>query len=337
MGRLRRTLLAGLALAVVLVLVLVVTLTGFRIAASLREKASRTEAAPSTGQFVDAGDVEVYVQELGPVSGAPVLLVHGTGAWSAIWRETMEALAVEGYRAIALDLPPFGYSERPRSPSYGAHAQGERILAVLDALGIRSVTLVGHSFGARPTMEALFLAPAKVRSLVLVDAALGLDQGRGAGDSPHWLVDAALAARPVRDVLVASTITNPLLSRRILRRLIARDEAATDERVAMLQQPMAVQGTTPALGTWLAQFVAPARASMGSDRERYRALAMPVLVVWGTQDDITPLSQGRDLASLIPGAELVVLDGVGHIPAIEDPRGFNRALLEFLGRERARP
>ncbi|MGH7586049.1 MAG: alpha/beta fold hydrolase [Gemmatimonadales bacterium] len=337
MGSLRRTFVASLVLVVVLVLVLVVTLAGFRIAASLREKGSRTESAPSTGRFVDAGDVEVFVQELGPVSGPPVLFVHGTGAWSAIWRETMEALAVEGYRAIALDLPPFGYSERPRSPSYGAHAQGERILAVLDALGIRSATLVGHSFGARPTMEALFLAPAKVRSLVLVDAALGFDEGTGAGSSPHWLLDAALAARPVRDVLVASTITNPLLSRRILQRLIAKDEAATAERVAVLQQPMVLKGTTPALGSWLAQFVAPARASMGSDRERYRSLPMPVMVVWGSSDDITPLSQGRDLASLIPGAELVVLDGVGHIPAIEDPRGFNRALLDFLARQRARP
>src|SRR5512145_2820711 len=116
MGRLRRTFVASLVLVVVLVLVLIVALTGFRIAASLREKASRTEAAPSTGRFVDAGDVEVFVQELGPTSGNPVLLVHGTGAWSAIWRETMEALAIEGYRAIALDLPPFGYSERPRAP-----------------------------------------------------------------------------------------------------------------------------------------------------------------------------------------------------------------------------
>lgn len=337
MGRLRQTFVASLVLVVVLVLVLIVALTGFRIAASLREKASRTEAAPSTGRFVDAGDVEVFVQELGPTSGNPVLLVHGTGAWSAIWRETMEALAIEGYRAIALDLPPFGYSERPRAPSYGTHAQGERILAVLDALGIRSATLVGHSFGARPTMEALFLAPARVRSLVLVDAALGLGEGAGAASSPHWLLDAAVAARPVRDVLVASTLTNPLLSRRILRLLITRDEAATDERVAMLQQPMVLQGTTPALGSWLAQFVAPARASMGSDRERYRTLTMPVLVVWGSSDDITPLPQGRDLASLIPGAELVVLDGVGHIPAIEDSRGFNRALLDFLGRGRARP
>ena len=336
MGHLRRTLVAALLIAVVLVLVLIVTVTGFRIAAGMREKASRTEEAPSTGRFVDAGDVELFVQELGPTSGAPVVFVHGTGAWGAIWRETMEALAVEGYRTIALDLPPFGYSERPRSPSYGAHPQGERILAVLDALGIRSATLVGHSFGARPTMEALFLAPGRVRSLVLVDAALGLGQGSGAGASPHWLVDAVLAARPVRDALVASTITNPLLSRRLLQLLIANDAAATDERIAVLQQPMILKGTTPALGSWLAQFVAPARASMGTERERYRTLAMPVLVVWGSRDAVTPLAQGRDLAALVPGARLVVLEGVGHIPAIEDPRGFNRALLDFLAEQRTR-
>ena len=337
MGRLRRALVAIVMLAVVVLLVLVVTITGFRVAANLREKASRTEAAPSTGRFVDAGDVEVFVQELGPSSGAPVVLVHGTGAWGAIWRETMEALAVAGFRAIALDLPPFGYSERPRSPSYGAHAQGERILAVLDALGIRRAVLVGHSFGARPTMEALFLAPSRVRALVLVDAALGLEPAAGPGESPPWFLDAALAARPVRDALVASTITNPLLSRTLLKQLIANDAAATGERVAELQRPMVLRGTTPALGSWLVQFLGPARAGMGSDRERYRSLEMPVLVIWGDRDDITPLSQGRDLAALVPGAELVILDGVGHIPAIEDPRGFNRALLAFLERQRAGP
>jgi pimeloyl-ACP methyl ester carboxylesterase len=184
-------------------------------------------------------------------------------------------------------------------------------------------------------MEALFLAPARVRALVLVDAALGLDAGARAGSSPHWLVDAALAARPVRDVLVASTITNPLLSRRLLQLLMANDAAATDERIAVLQQPMALAGTTPALGSWLAQFMAPQKATMGRDRDRYRTLAMPVLIVWGSRDDITPLPEGRDLASLVPGAELVVLEGVGHIPAIEDPRAFNRALLGFLGRDRA--
>ncbi len=59
---------------------------------------------------------------------------------------------------------------------------------------------------------------------------------------------------------------------------------------------------------------------------------MPTLVLWGDRDAITPLGQGRDLASLIPAAKFVELNGVGHIPAIEAPEKFNEALLTFLRR-----
>jgi pimeloyl-ACP methyl ester carboxylesterase len=60
---------------------------------------------------------------------------------------------------------------------------------------------------------------------------------------------------------------------------------------------------------------------------------MPTLVLWGARDEITPLAQGRDIASLIPGAAWAELPKAGHIPAIEDPAGFDAAVLQFL-RER---
>lgn len=63
---------------------------------------------------------------------------------------------------------------------------------------------------------------------------------------------------------------------------------------------------------------------------------MPVLVIWGDRDDLTPVPQGEDLAQLIPRAELVVLKKAGHIPAVEDPSAFNTALLGFLERQRQR-
>src|SRR5215212_2230207 len=86
----------------------------------------------------------------------------------------MGALAADGFRVVAMDVPPFGYSERLRgAESYGREKQARRIVAVLDALGIGQVSLVGHSVGARPTIEAAAAIPSRVRSLVLVDPALG--------------------------------------------------------------------------------------------------------------------------------------------------------------------
>src|SRR4051794_13142191 len=168
-------------LLVVLFIVTTFVLAGFRIAAARREIFSRSEAAPSTGHFYHAADVQMFVQEDGPLDGPPVVLIHGTGAWSEIWRGTMHALAGAGYRAIALDMPPFGYSTRPASRDYSDSAQARRILVTLDSLGVKRFAVVGHSFGGRPTMEATFMAPERVSRLVLVDAALDLMRGCGDG------------------------------------------------------------------------------------------------------------------------------------------------------------
>jgi pimeloyl-ACP methyl ester carboxylesterase len=332
----------------VLLLVIVLVLAGFRIAAARREMHLRHDAAPKTGRFVQAADVELFVQEEGPPAGAPVVLVHGTGAWSEIWRGTMHALAGAGYRAIALDMPPFGYSSRPTSADYGDDAQARRILGALDALQIERATLVGHSFGARPTMQATFLAPQRVARLVLVDAALDLLRGcageevRGCAvavrtsfppseASGPWPVRAVLGAPPLRDAVVAATLSNPRMTGWLLAKLVSNREAAvTPERIAMLQRPFVLDGWTHGLGEWLAPFATTRTSSLATDRSRYATLTMPTLVLWGARDSLTPMTQGEDIARLIRGARWEVLPRAGHIPAIEDEPSFDAALLDFL-------
>ena len=323
---------AGVALGVV-----VSVLAALRVAAGVRESLTRSQAEPSTGRFVRGGDVEMFIQEEGPAAGPPVVLIHGTGAWGGIWRETMHALAGAGYRAITLDLPPFGFSERPPLPRYSDGAQATRITGVLDALNLRSVTLVGHSFGGRPTVEAAFRDPARVRLLVLVDAALGLQPSVAPPSRPPLALRVALSSPMVRDPLVASTLTNPLLTRFFLRRLILDPADATDVQVRMLQQQLPVAGTTHAVGLWLREFLESDEQAVNRDRARYRTLTMPTLLVWGADDAITPLPQGQDLLGLLPSAELVVLKHTGHIPAIEDATAFNGALLKFLAEHRSTP
>src|SRR2546427_536186 len=215
----------------------VLILAGFSWQAARREVLPAAKAAPATGRFVKGADVEIFVQEAGPADGLPVVFVHGTGAWSEAWRESMSALAATGARAIALDLPPFGFSQRPGSARYGKLDQGQRIVGVLDAFGIRQAVLVGHSFGGGPTMEAALLAP------------------------------------------------------------LAPPAVAASERPAS-----------------------------------YQGLKVPVFIIWGERDTITPLEQGQRLAKLAPHAELAVMRNVGHIPQIEDPAGFNELLLKAVAK-----
>lgn len=315
----------------------IATLAAFNWQADRREVRTASEAAPSTGRYVKAADVEVFIQEEGPADGPAVLFVHGTGAWSGTWRESMAVIAKAGFRAIAIDLPPFGYSQRPDSPRYGKLDQGKRIVGVLDTFGLRQVTLVGHSFGGGPTMEAAFLAPDRVRALVLVDAALSIGPGGGEAPPPSRIVQSLLAVKPLRNGLVATFLTNPSFTRQLLQAFIDDPAHATPERVAVYQQPLSVKGSTQAIGEWLPALLVPTGTSVSEDPAAYRKLAVPMLIIWGARDTITPLAQGKHLASITPKAELSVMDNVGHIPQIEDPHGFNRLLLRSLEKTRSAP
>ncbi|MGE3349866.1 MAG: alpha/beta fold hydrolase [Ramlibacter sp.] len=88
-------------------------------------------------------------------------------------------------------------------------------------------------------------------------------------------------------------------------------------------------------GRWAAQFGAQ-HGSFASERaDGYRKLAMPLMLVWGAMDTITPPAQAEAIAKLAPRAWLVMLPGVGHIPQIEDPALLNRRAADVLGRHAA--
>lgn len=303
---------------------------GIRGQAALRETVPRHDAAPDGGMWVRAGDVEVHVTVDGPGDGAPVVLVHGSGSWGGTWRHTLRSLADAGYRSYAVDLPPFGYSERPADGSYTTEAQAARIVAVIDALALRDVALVGHSFGGLATVEAATRTRA-VSRLVLVDVALGLPADGSTAAPSGSPAALALAIGPAREVFVAATFTDPWFIPVGLRAFVADPAVATPEVVAMYRRPLVVEGTTRAISRWLPELLAPSTHPLAADPATYRAIDMPTLIVWGDADTTTPLAQGEQLRDLIPGAHLTVMRGIGHIPQIEDPDGFDRKLLRFLG------
>ena len=320
-----------LAIFVLMVLVLAV----FRWRADQRETQSAADIAPRNGRYVKAVDVDIFIQEAGPESGQAVLFMHGTGAWSGTWRPTLDLLARAGFRAVALDLPPFGHSQRPAQADYSKAMQARRIAGVLDALKVERVILVGHSFGGGPTVEAALLVPHRVKALILVDAALSIVDDGAASAPPSAWMNAFFAVTPVRDGVVATFLTNPLFTRRLLQAFVADPASATDERVAIYQHPLVIRGSTPAIGAWLPELLAPPVASKSESAAAYRNLAMPVAAIWGARDSITPLSQGERIIKLVPDGKLAVMPRSGHIPQIENPDEFHRILLELLLEMRA--
>ena len=306
----------------------------FNIQRGARESQAAADVAPRNGHFVDAGDLKIFVQESGPANAPAVMLVHGTGTWSEIWRETIDALSAD-HHVIAVDLPPFGYSDKPlHASSYTREKQAARLIRVIDALHLQHVTLVGHSVGARPVVEAALRSPSHFSRLILVDPALGVkansDPVQFEQNHPSDLVRKIFENPPVRTALISSYGTNPIFMKQMFSTFVSRKDAVTQHRIDVIEKPMVVRDTTSAYGAWLSVLTIGRDESLSSDFGNFRKLTMPVEIIWGSTDTVTPIWQGNKLEALIPHAKLFVIDGVGHIPYIEDPPRFIATLRDAL-------
>lgn len=325
----RRTLKAIVAIPIALVVVIM----AFWVRAELHESELRADAARSTGRFVTAGDVEFFVQEMGPRGGQNIVFIHGTAAWSGFWRETMTALANAGYRCIAIDVPPFGFSEKPARPSYGNMAQATRIVALMDAIEIRNTVLLGHSFGGGATMEAALMMPDRVDALILLDVGgLNLNIRPDRNDADASALSVFMNTPALRNPVLAATATNPLLTKSIVSTMVFDPDVVTPQLASIVRAPLKLKDATDTLGEWLANVLTVEEVSLTSDPSNYQALTMPALIVWGDRDTIIPLQDGEYLQGILPTAELVVMNDVNHIPYLEDNARFVEIALDFLNR-----
>ncbi|HEX8625361.1 MAG TPA: alpha/beta hydrolase [Allosphingosinicella sp.] len=312
---------AKLVLALLLLIILI--LAALRIAAALREDGAAPP--PATRMFATPyGAVAVTVS--GPPSGPPVILVHGTAAWGGFWKPVADHLARQGWRVIAVDLPPFGWSDHDPLERYDRVTQSERLAAVVARVARRPAVVVGHSFGAGPATELALRHPGRLRSLILVDTALGGFDSEGKGAGP-------LGFRLLAEAVTAATVTNPLAVGPLLRSMIARKERAA-QWLPVLKAPMQRRGTTSAYAAWLPNLFATRDRALSRRSDNMRRIAIPLALIWGEADTVTPIGQGRRIAGLGRARSFATLPGVGHIPHIEDPEGFLAALDSAIAPDR---
>lgn len=316
--------LAGIAGAIIGIALLV--FAGFYAASIWRESLPPGRGG-EPAQYLQADGLDLHYKQWGPDNGQPILLIPGAMAWSETWAPLAELLGNNGFRVIAPDLPPFGYSERPSSGDYSRQAQARRILAFADAAGLKQFVLLGHSFGGGATMETALIAPDRISGLFLLDVALGLDR------PPSKPPLAPLFSAPgLREAIMAATFTNPLMIGKGLRDFVADDDAvATPERIEVYRRPLVVKGTSHAIADWFVTgLFGNEEASRAFQPENYSSFQKPALLIWGKEDSVTPLAQGEEIAHLLPKAQLSILDGVNHIPQIEAPEKTAGLIAAFM-------
>ncbi|MET8054417.1 alpha/beta hydrolase [Streptosporangium sp. NPDC005286] len=247
----------------------------------------------------------------GPREAPPLLLIHGSGFSGASWSPVVPALAGH-HHVIRVDLPGCGQS--PPALSYDVPVQAGRVAAVLDDLGLRRVTTVGHSSGGYIATALAEQRPDLVRSLALISA----------GPSPDALLPQPLLLR----VLLAPPL-GPLLWSRRSDAMIRRGISATCARPVDIPDDLVadVRGTTyRTFRTVLRRNTA--YIAQRSVSERLAALEVPMLVIFGTADRRWEPSSAHQYDA-VPNARVELLPGVGHIPMFEAPETTSELLLGF--------
>lgn len=240
-------------------------------------------------------------------SGTPLLLLHGFGASSAIWRPTMAALADR--RCVAFDWPGFGArGGEPPCPDLAGFAA--EALRQADAHGLARFDVLGHSMAGFVVQELLRAHPARVRRAVLYGAGLRIDPRRRFEPAERTI------AR-LREDGVASCV------RRVTAAWFAR--GADDPHHA----PCAEDGARMSELAGIAAIEAMQRADFTG---RLDGVTARVLVVLGEHDHSHPPDAALALRQAIPGASLCVLPDCGHAAHLEREDCFNAVVADFLDR-----
>ncbi len=254
----------------------------------------------------------VHVLEGG--SGPAVLMLHGSGpgtTGSGAWTATAEALG-SSWRMVAPDQAGFGRSPLPPGSSGGLRLWTERAAGLMDALGIDSYAVVGHSMGGAVALALAAARPRQVTRVVAVST-MGCP---GAPLSPD--LEALWAAPP-----------GPPGARDMLSRLLLDQALVTD--AAVEARATAMQAGADAF----ASLFPPPRARWVTDLtlspETLADVRVPVLLVHGAEDSVTPLRDSAlPLLEHLPDVRLHVFGRCGHAPPVEHPRDFRRLLSDFL-------
>ena len=298
----------------------------FRFSAITRETAAAADLLLPESQVIETKHGSLHALAMGPEDGQTILLIHGSVGWAGLWRDTMKSLADSGYRAIALDMPPMGLSARSADMDFSRQAQGLRILAAVEALNAQPI-VVAHSFGAGATVEAMMATPQAFKGAVLVAGAVSLGQDGTGQDLPL-----PLQPQLIREVAMASTITNPYATKWLFRRFVHRKESVTDDIVDILEYPFARDGTTETFAASLPSHLLPPPGAASTDPARYQTLDLPVMLIWGREDTVTPPAQAEELRNALGDAPIFWLNNTGHIPQIEAPGAFLDLLNAALTR-----
>ena len=261
-------------------------------------------------------------------SGPALILVHGLLGYSFSWRYTMPALAP--YATVyAPDMMGAGFSDRPAGRDHSMRGMAQRLLRFIGNLGISSFDLLGTSHGGAVAMMAAAECLAgngglRVRLLVLV-APVNPYSAHGRRLAPFF--GSSFGAALFRLTSAPSRFLYPYFHARMYGDRSRIPAGTLEGYMAPLAKPGLFEHALSIVRTWT-EDLRELEATVP------KLASIPTLLMWGSKDSAVYASSAEPLARYFTTSRLVIFPGIGHLPYEECAEEFNRALIEFLTRER---
>lgn len=277
-------------------------------------KTTTFETAREHGRFVRLGKLDTFAIALG--SGPDIILLHGVPSSAYTWRFVIEPLAAD-FRVHALDLPGFGFSDKPPGGLYTPTWWAKVVSDYMDAEGVEKAVIVGNSTGGEIATEMAVLFPDKTDRLVLL-APSGLP-----ADNPEEVpIGIRIARWPVVGPLLSSLPIRPIFASGLRDAFYdpsKLSEIDIDESYSTLRTKNGMVAFFKRMG----EPASSARADM------LRLVRAPTLIIVGDTDRLLSPSVSRRLHEVIPGSELVEWERTGHLPQEEHPERLVEAISKF--------
>ena len=236
---------------------------------------------------VTVAGVRMHYLVEGPDGGQSVVLVHGLGVRGEEWLALAPYFVQAGYRVYMPDLPGYGRSEKPAEFSYSIHDEAAMVFGFMDSLGLKRVDVGGWSMGGGIVQHLAFDHPDRVRKLMLFDA-VGLNEPP-VFDTRLFTPEDAEQLGQLEALLSPHPAPLPGFISRDVLKYFRRDGWVIQRAMAsMLTRKDATDSILP-------------------------ELKMPLLIVWGGEDRILPVSQAETMHRLVPQSELDIVSGCGHL------------------------
>jgi 3-oxoadipate enol-lactonase len=244
-------------------------------------------------------------------AGAAIVFLHAFPLHGGMWEAQLATLPA-GWRGLAPDLPGFGRSTGRGASPLTMDALAADVVRLLDDVAVDTAVVCGLSMGGYIALALARRHPARLRGLVLCDTRAGADAEAGRAGRLE-MADRVLEG--------GAAVAAEALLPRLLGEATRQQQPALVERVRAM-----IEATAPAS-------IAAAQRGMAERPDSSEVLpriAVPTLVIVGSEDVLTDVSEARRLEAGIPGARLEVLDGAGHLSNLEAPAAFDAALHRFL-------